>query len=516
MPRRASIALAVEALSDAPATETRQVLEDGQSFADLLTMVEDRDGLDDDRYARLEEIVTRVFGRSLAVAIGRGRLGFVGDIVEPPPAPAAEARRRCRRTGRRSSPSFPNLSRSKPVTLEPEAEMAPVDAAPALELAEPMVDLESEDTAAPVDDATEASPLRFPSTRAGVRRATGRSTRASRRRIRGAVRARGQGRVRRCAGGRPRRRSRVPALELEPESPAPPTPRAHGRADGRGARAPSCRPSPRRSRNRPAPTRAPTKPRSGGSPRGRAGQAGNRASTSPTPCVKRSGSIRTCSRSRSRRARSTRTACWPTATRSSWTTSQRQNRGASATRLNSLKPSQAEPVGQQLTPIWSTTGRLRETYAEFIRATILGAVPEPGLWFQFRILESKEDTRNPPTAHGRGWVIPSSPGQRLASDGQRYAEHKFRMTLGPLTTRFVLRVGRRQGGARDRREDPGQRRPQRRRLDRGGAGGPGEHEDRGAPGHRGRHAPGGAPERTTERPGWRSSIRIRWPSAASS
>src|SRR5258705_95892 len=55
---------AVEALSDPEATETRQVLEDGQSFADLLTMVEDRDGLDDDRYAQLEEIVTRTFGRS--------------------------------------------------------------------------------------------------------------------------------------------------------------------------------------------------------------------------------------------------------------------------------------------------------------------------------------------------------------------------------------------------------------------------------------------------------------------
>ena len=81
---------AVEALSDPEATETRQVLEDGQSFADLLTMVEDRDGLDDDRYAQLEEIVTRTYGRSLAVAIGRGRLGFVGDIVEPPPAPAPE------------------------------------------------------------------------------------------------------------------------------------------------------------------------------------------------------------------------------------------------------------------------------------------------------------------------------------------------------------------------------------------------------------------------------------------
>ena len=64
-------------------------------------------------------------------------------------------------------------------------------------------------------------------------------------------------------------------------------------------------------------------------------------------------------------------------------------------------------------------------------------MPEPGLWFQFRILESKDDTRilqRPSARLGDSELS----GQRLASDGQRYAEHKFKMTLGPLTTRFVL------------------------------------------------------------------------------
>ena len=116
---------------------------------------------------------------------------------------------------------------------------------------------------------------------------------------------------------------------------------------------------------------------------------------------------------------------------------ERQNPGCVGNALNSLKPGEAQPVGDQLYNYLVTEGRLRETYADFVRATILGAVPEPGLWFQFRILESKDDTRilqRPSARLGDSELS----GQRLASDGQRYAEHKFKMTLGPLTTRFVL------------------------------------------------------------------------------
>jgi len=97
----------------------------------------------------------------------------------------------------------------------------------------------------------------------------------------------------------------------------------------------------------------------------------------------------------------------------------------------------AQRVGDQLYSYLVTEGKLRETYAEFVRATVVGSVPEPGLWFQFRILESKDDTRilqRPSARLGDSELS----GQRLASDGQRYAEHKFKMTLGPLTTRFVL------------------------------------------------------------------------------
>jgi hypothetical protein len=116
---------------------------------------------------------------------------------------------------------------------------------------------------------------------------------------------------------------------------------------------------------------------------------------------------------------------------------ERQNPGRVGNALNNLKPSATQRVGDQLYNHLVTEGKLRETYADFVRATIMGSVPEPGLWFQFRILESRDDTRimQRPTARlGESELS----GQRLASDGQRYAEHKFRMTLSPLTTRFVL------------------------------------------------------------------------------
>jgi hypothetical protein len=116
---------------------------------------------------------------------------------------------------------------------------------------------------------------------------------------------------------------------------------------------------------------------------------------------------------------------------------EKQNAGCVGNALNSLKPGQTRPVGEQLYDYLITEGRLRETYADFVKNTLVAAVPEPGVWFQFRILESKEDTRILQRPSARIGDTELS-GQRLASDGQRYNEHKFKMTLGPLTTRFVL------------------------------------------------------------------------------
>jgi hypothetical protein len=115
---------------------------------------------------------------------------------------------------------------------------------------------------------------------------------------------------------------------------------------------------------------------------------------------------------------------------------EKQNPGCIGQALNSLRSGHERPVGDQLYEYLITEGRLRETYAEFVKDALMAAVPDPGVWFQFRILESREDTRILQRPSARLGDTELS-GQRLASDNQRYAEHKFRMTLGPLTARFV-------------------------------------------------------------------------------
>jgi hypothetical protein len=115
---------------------------------------------------------------------------------------------------------------------------------------------------------------------------------------------------------------------------------------------------------------------------------------------------------------------------------EKQTPGCVGNALNSLKPGVNKPVGDQLYDYLVTEGRLRESYPDFVKNALLASVPEPGLWFQFRILESKEDTRIFQRASAR-LGDPELSGQRLASDAQRYAEHKFKMTLPPLTMRCV-------------------------------------------------------------------------------
>jgi hypothetical protein len=60
-------------------------LESTPSFAALLSMIEGREALDDDKFAALEDTVTQSFGKTLAVAAMRGKL-VVGTA---PPAPVA-------------------------------------------------------------------------------------------------------------------------------------------------------------------------------------------------------------------------------------------------------------------------------------------------------------------------------------------------------------------------------------------------------------------------------------------
>jgi len=111
------------AVMDPKAFETgaAPALETTPAFAALLTLIEGREQLDDERFATLEDSVTQSFGRQLAVAATRGKLSIAGAA-----APAAP----------RPSPQQPRTLEDLAVTLAAEASAAaPAPPAPALVVA---------------------------------------------------------------------------------------------------------------------------------------------------------------------------------------------------------------------------------------------------------------------------------------------------------------------------------------------------------------------------------------------
>jgi len=109
--------------------------------------------------------------------------------------------------------------------------------------------------------------------------------------------------------------------------------------------------------------------------------------------------------------------------------------------LNSLKtfqpgaPGQPRTVGAHLYNVLVAEGKLTEHYPEFVKAVMLAAVPEPGLWTHARILESTTETRiftHPSNRIGD----PEHNSQRLTQERQRFADHRFPIVVSPLTTRF--------------------------------------------------------------------------------
>ena len=116
---------------------------------------------------------------------------------------------------------------------------------------------------------------------------------------------------------------------------------------------------------------------------------------------------------------------------------EREKPGAIGSALNALKTGQAEPVGAQLYTYLVAQGRLHETYPDFIKNVLVAAVPEPGPWLQARIIHSNDDTRvfqRPSLRVGET----QQTARRYLADSQRFREHKFVGTLGPLTTRFFM------------------------------------------------------------------------------
>ena len=118
-----------------------------------------------------------------------------------------------------------------------------------------------------------------------------------------------------------------------------------------------------------------------------------------------------------------------------------QNPGIVTKALNSLKAftpgkaGHAPSVGALLYNFLLGEARLVERYPDFVRSVLVAAVPEPGLWTQVRILESATETSvftHPSARVGD----PDHNSQRLTQDRQRFADHRFPVTLPPLTARF--------------------------------------------------------------------------------
>jgi hypothetical protein len=109
--------------------------------------------------------------------------------------------------------------------------------------------------------------------------------------------------------------------------------------------------------------------------------------------------------------------------------------------LNSLKTFQPgaagaqKSVGAHLYNVLVNDGRLQEIYPEFVKSVLLAAVPEPGLWTHARILESTTETRiftHPSNRIGD----PEHNSQRLTHERQRFADHRFPVVVAPITARF--------------------------------------------------------------------------------
>jgi hypothetical protein len=351
------------ALTDLESDEMRRAVEEVRTFADLVAMVEARDGVDDDRYAQLEESVSRNFGRPLAVAATRGRLGFEGEFVEPPVPEPVELE--------------PEPEPPAPVA---EAESAAIDEEPAAEELDAELELESAPTLELESAALEleSAPLELESAPAPVESEP------------------------------------EPAMPTAVVAPAAPEPEV---AESSGP-------------DETAQWWLAAWARWSGWKSNHEFAAAVREEMAKYPYLL-SVPIQ--------KSPEYEDGLLAYGYSLLMDHVEKQNPGCVGNALNSLTPGQGRRVGEQLYDYLITQGRLRETYADFVKNTLVAALPEPGVWFQFRILESKEDTRilQRPTPRIGDTELT---GQRLASDAQRYNEHKFKMTLGPLTTRFIVVV----------------------------------------------------------------------------
>jgi hypothetical protein len=403
---------AVLDLTDPEPTRLQDLTESIRAFCDLLTMVQERDALGDERYAHLEESVSTAFGRSLAVAIARGRL-VIGPIPEELPAPAGAT-------------EFP----ASPLEMEGDVPGQPEPEATAAELTlEPQAASEAETLepqAVPEPEATPESPATALEPEAALE---------------------------------PEREapaSITAPLELEPSMPlrmaeAEPPPLEMESAADTGA-------APLTVEDSAEPPMVEGEPESEPEP-----SAVEQESTAPDETAqwwlaawaRWSGwksSLSFADAVREELAKYPYLLSVPIQRSAEYEDGllaygysivmehvEKQNPGCVGNALNSLEPAQGRPVGEQLYAYLVIHGRLAQTYPELVRSVMLSALPEPGFWFSNRLLDSREDTRvfrRPSERLGES----EQTGRRLAADAQRFVDHAFSLTLAPLTTRFVLLI----------------------------------------------------------------------------
>jgi hypothetical protein len=103
------------------------------------------------------------------------------------------------------------------------------------------------------------------------------------------------------------------------------------------------------------------------------------------------------------------------------------------TRLNPLFTT-PDALSRELYLYVVAEGRLYKTYPDFVRDVVASVIPRPGPWVQGGIVEADEGTRLFMRAEKPG----SSEEQTrtLTEFKERLGPHAFRVSLGPLTTRF--------------------------------------------------------------------------------
>ena len=101
-------------------------LESTPSFAALLSMIEGREALDDEKFAALEDTVTQAFGRALAVAATRGKLLVGGPAPAAPERPAQPAPKAAEPAVKPAAPTPPSAPpRPEPVIVGTGTPVAP-------------------------------------------------------------------------------------------------------------------------------------------------------------------------------------------------------------------------------------------------------------------------------------------------------------------------------------------------------------------------------------------------------